>query len=232
MSFEAAKCPSCNASIQVPNDREKAVCMYCGNILVVKDAIQRLKVELNGPVVVDQNIETLIKSANGFIQLEKWEDAMKKFEKVIEQDSTDYRGWWGKFLVRTNNLTTFNSFDSKIDISDANAAIRMAPSSLKTELVKTLEEYVQKNPKECVLSFERQKKFEGLAFKYMQIKINNAEPFQIMMGETLKIPALEGKYEIVITCFTSVSRISVDIHENQTLFIHMNFMKKILVDVN
>jgi predicted RNA-binding Zn-ribbon protein involved in translation (DUF1610 family) len=52
MPFEAAKCPSCGAAIQVPNEMVQARCVYCGSTLIVRDAIQRLKIEISGHVNV------------------------------------------------------------------------------------------------------------------------------------------------------------------------------------
>lgn len=204
MSFEAAKCPSCNASIQVPSDREKAVCMFCGNILVVKDAIQKLKVELNGPIVVDSNIETIIKSAHGFITLKKWDDAMRLFEKVIEQDSTDYRGWWGKFLVRSKNMTLSprrlkeTDDPETADVSDYEACQQFAPADEKERLALIFKEYKEKNRKTCLLTVGRPNEKTIIRRTYL-VWINRQPLAKLEKDEEVTIELFPGNYAIRVT---------------------------------
>lgn len=148
MKYETAKCPSCGASIPVQPEFEQAFCPACGNRIVIKDAIQRHKVELSGPVVVDSNIDSIYKSANGFLQLEEWSDALQLFSKMIELDSTDYRGWWGIFLANTQNMRKFNQLgiDPPLDIKGAKNAIPMAPRVEKQKLISAYEEYLSTSP--------------------------------------------------------------------------------------
>lgn len=40
MSFKAAKCPSCQGALQVPDDMDSVKCMYCGVNVMVRQAIQ------------------------------------------------------------------------------------------------------------------------------------------------------------------------------------------------
>jgi len=200
MSFEAAKCPTCGWSIQVPTDREKARCMYCGNELSVKEAIQKLKVELNGPIVVDTNIETILRSANGFLKLEKWDDARKLFEKVIEQDSTDYRGWWGKFLVKSKNMTLspkkleYTDDPRMCDASDAQSAIKMAPQTVMAQLYKQYNEYVQKVPKTCIFSIYREVKYPKMIV--WGCYVNEAYLGKFIGGENIIAELIEGQYVV------------------------------------
>ncbi len=52
MPFEAAKCPSCGAAIQVPSETEETFCGYCGNRIITKAAISYYQVEISGSVSV------------------------------------------------------------------------------------------------------------------------------------------------------------------------------------
>ena len=40
MKFIPAKCPSCNGELQVPEDKDYVICMYCGVNVKVRDAIK------------------------------------------------------------------------------------------------------------------------------------------------------------------------------------------------
>ncbi|MEI6155576.1 MAG: hypothetical protein WCQ90_15995, partial [Deltaproteobacteria bacterium] len=46
-TFKAAKCPSCDGDIQVPDDRNTVKCMYCGNDIVIREAIKSAVSEIN-----------------------------------------------------------------------------------------------------------------------------------------------------------------------------------------
>lgn len=144
MIFEAAKCPSCGSPIQVPSESETAKCMFCGSALIVKDAIQKLKLELSGSVIVDSNIESMLKSAEGFVNLCRWNEAEKLYRKIVEIKSTDYRAWWGLVLVYTQN---FMNFGDKHHASFYDSAMKLADSSIKDNLKKIYENYYIKTLK-------------------------------------------------------------------------------------
>lgn len=57
------------------NSLEKAFCMFCGSPFLVKDEIQRVQIQHTGTVTLSTSIEPMIKSAVGFIKLNKWDDA-------------------------------------------------------------------------------------------------------------------------------------------------------------
>lgn len=40
MKFVPAKCPSCNGELQVPDDKDFVICMYCGVNVKVREAIK------------------------------------------------------------------------------------------------------------------------------------------------------------------------------------------------
>lgn len=70
MDFQAAKCPSCNGELRIPDDRDIIKCMYCGLDIKVRDVIN----------VVQQILPNL--------QLMKME-AMKAFSDNHYKDSED-----------------------------------------------------------------------------------------------------------------------------------------------
>jgi DNA-directed RNA polymerase subunit RPC12/RpoP len=93
MSFKAARCPNCKKDIQVPDDLDNAKCMYCGSIIVVKEAV---KLAGGGA-----NIETLLELVEyeeklvGVFQNKK---ANKYYLKVLEHDPKYVEAWVGKGL--------------------------------------------------------------------------------------------------------------------------------------
>lgn len=48
MSLVAAKCPSCGASIQIPEGQDRCFCAYCGSQILTQAAIAFAKVQIEG----------------------------------------------------------------------------------------------------------------------------------------------------------------------------------------
>ena len=209
MQYETAKCPSCGASIPVQSECEQTFCLACGNRIVIKDAIQRYKVDLSGPVVVDTNIDSIYKSANGFLQLEKWEDAKRLFTKIIELDSTDYRGWWGLFLVKTQNLERENSIgmDLPLDISDAENAIRVAPEKEKEVIASVFDEYKKRCPQMHQLTIIRKSQLANCAVSIGILLFGQNDRFQLSSGGSHKCYVPIGPQEMTIYNKTNSSQI-------------------------
>ena len=53
MKLEPVKCPNCEETIEVNKELEKAICQYCGNTILIKEAVQNLKSESVEKVEVD-----------------------------------------------------------------------------------------------------------------------------------------------------------------------------------
>lgn len=158
MPFEAAKCFNCGALIQVPSEMETASCMYCGSKIIVKEAVQRLEIEFSGSLIMDTKIQSMLKSAEGFIKLEKWIEAKDIYTEVSKLDSTDYRAWWGLFLAETFNLKEIFDLGPNADLNDAmrdaKIAIDMAPDDVKSKLYNVYFEYHQKSIETVLKSAE------------------------------------------------------------------------------
>ena len=53
MKLIAAKCPKCNADIEVNETLDKAICQYCGSTILIESAIQKHKMEITGTIKID-----------------------------------------------------------------------------------------------------------------------------------------------------------------------------------
>ena len=54
MKFIPAKCPTCQGELQVPDDKDFIICMYCGVNVKVRDALK---------LSLDKNIPNLLELA-------------------------------------------------------------------------------------------------------------------------------------------------------------------------
>lgn len=106
MSFEAAKCPNCGASIQVPTDTESAKCMYCGQSLIVKEAIRQHKIEVSGQIKVEgvSSVQNDITRGKQCLAAKDWESAHASFSLAISKDATNYDAWYGRLVAQTQNF--------------------------------------------------------------------------------------------------------------------------------
>jgi len=89
MSLVPAKCPQCGAAIQIPDEVEKANCMYCGTTLLVKEALKQN--ENAGP-----DAKRLIELGEASLEAERSDEAYNYFTRAIEADATLATPWYGK----------------------------------------------------------------------------------------------------------------------------------------
>ncbi len=193
MALVNIKCPNCGGSIELDNKMERAFCLFCGSPFLVKDEIQRIQIQHTGSITISNDIEPLLKSAVGFCKLKKWPEATQLYQKMIVQNSTDYRGWWGLFLVKTQNMTLLHRQDGvkyfPLDISDARNAIEVAPPKAKIYLTQTVNDYLRKVYDVCRVQINIKPIFASPQ-KGLSIKIDNGSfaYFPLDKPITLMIP--------------------------------------------
>lgn len=146
MMFESDKCPSCDADIHIPSGTETVKCLFCGSTLCVKDVIREDRNNIGGQGTFNANIDMTVMSGHGFIRQGKWPEAEKAFKNAIALNPSDYRGWWGLFLVKTNNMKKVSGYLHLTDTSDATTAVKLAPPELKNQLKEVLNKYNTRTP--------------------------------------------------------------------------------------
>ena len=146
MALVHIKCPNCGGAINLDKTMERAFCLFCGTHFIVKD--DNAHMQHADSVTLANNIEPILRSAVGFCKLKRWRDATHLYQKMIVMNSTDYRGWWGLFLVKSRFMNAYHVQDGNhflpIDISDARNAIEVAPPKAKVYLTQQLNAYLNK----------------------------------------------------------------------------------------
>lgn len=204
MAIIPIKCPSCGAEIKLDETMTSGFCMYCGSRVFVQTESQTQRIEVAGPIIADINIEAMIKSAQGFLDLGKWDEALELYNKIITQDSTDYRGWWGAFLAKTHRLVNYNYSSltySMYDTSDAKCALSIAPANVKEKLEGEFIDYQRKAPKPCRLTIAKKRQFSG-AVDTMTAKVSRGEhtqEFRIENGKSISISVPAGSMSIMLS---------------------------------
>ena len=90
MKFVLAKCPSCSGDLQVPDDKDFIICMYCGSTIKVRDAIK---------ISVESNLPNLVKLIEEAIKNQNYTEAYEYCNRVLENDITNYLVWYYKGTV-------------------------------------------------------------------------------------------------------------------------------------
>lgn len=84
MEFKEGKCPKCQGVLQIPVDRDKIICMYCGEALRVADAIQNIEVQATAPKVKPLDYDHYI-----CIAMTQLPDVLFSIEKPLENFKRD-----------------------------------------------------------------------------------------------------------------------------------------------
>lgn len=97
MNFEAARCPHCGATIQVPADRATARCMICGEEVNVQAAIQAHRqpaVPVSTP-----DWKNVLQVALEYIDSGNYREADTQLTRVLEHEPTNGAVWMYKALI-------------------------------------------------------------------------------------------------------------------------------------
>ena len=87
MAFYSTKCPACKKDIQVPDEVEVSICMYCGQKILLK-AIEQVNV---GPTL--KNLLGLARTADISGNAA---EAEIYYNRVLEIDPSISEAWFGK----------------------------------------------------------------------------------------------------------------------------------------
>ena len=87
MTFRPANCPSCGGSLQLPDDQEAVMCMYCGSRINVKEVLT---------VRISANLDNLFLLAHTALKSGNHKEAYKYYSTILEHDATSPEAWFGK----------------------------------------------------------------------------------------------------------------------------------------
>jgi hypothetical protein len=87
--FIAATCPHCGGDLQVPSNRDKVICMYCGGPVVLRQPIQR-------EFISGVNVENLMELAQAAAIANNFKEAYDYYTKILEVEPRNPRAWAGK----------------------------------------------------------------------------------------------------------------------------------------
>lgn len=157
-------CTNCNAPLEVDDQKEAAICKFCGTPFIVEKAINQYINNTtysinNANILLDsQNIEKSLERFDVFLnKLGDFSKAKEESEKMCEKWPGDYRSWLSKAQVLTNSFHTIREDERNVPeaASMINNAIKVAPPSKKEEIRSIWEAYESYSHRFSSLSLER-----------------------------------------------------------------------------
>jgi tetratricopeptide (TPR) repeat protein len=102
------QCKVCGGKLIMNADGKSSECENCGARYtqeVMRQMLGEVKVVGEVKVAGISDADRFTQNGETFLKLGEWDKALGIYEKMIQQYPSDYRSWWGKFLVRTKMLT-------------------------------------------------------------------------------------------------------------------------------
>lgn len=127
MTFKAASCPSCSGDLQVPDDRDVVKCMYCGENVIVGEAIQ---------AAAGGNIKNWLILAEAASEAGNQPEAYEYYTRVLEVDASNSNAWAGK-AETAGRLSTLSSLRLPEVLTGFQKAIDCADPEKQTETKQT-----------------------------------------------------------------------------------------------
>ena len=87
VDFAATKCPSCGGELQVPKDQERWTCGWCGNTVIVEDALS---------LAVLPSSTALRELARGAMAHGQYQEAIRLWDRLLEHNAKDAEAWLQK----------------------------------------------------------------------------------------------------------------------------------------
>ncbi len=92
----AGKCPNCGSNVNLPSELESTFCAYCGSNIKVKEAVEKLKIELSGKIEVDgiASLNKMYKNAEDYTKLGEYEKAYDTYISIILDNPGEVKAYY------------------------------------------------------------------------------------------------------------------------------------------
>lgn len=198
MAFLPAKCFSCGKEIQVPDDQDMAICMYCGKSILVRNIVQ---------VTVGPNIDNLLTLARAASISGNHEEAYKYYTKVLEVNPENSEAWYGKG-TSAGWLSTLGNFRFSEILVNYETALKLTDEESKEALKNSFADSLQKIANAChQLSWDHYFSFasaRGSLFEYLSRHFAIIELFDV----AYKYSSNKSIDEDIIKCIIGTSELS------------------------
>lgn len=113
MAFVQAKCTNCGGILAVDNEKDAAICEFCGTPFVVEKAVnnyvQNIYIQNTAVNSENEDAEHLLRLADNEFRSEKYKEAEQYYTQILKHNSDNIQAWMGK--GNTILYSTYNDFD-------------------------------------------------------------------------------------------------------------------------
>ncbi|MCL2062276.1 MAG: leucine-rich repeat protein [Firmicutes bacterium] len=190
MKVQTLKCSSCGHNLEAEENMQKIFCKYCGTQNLITQDITHIHNTTHNTTHnthhTQQNIhktiigkeqneaEDHLRIANEFLSLGETGKARQNFQKAIDHNPADYRGWFGFVVIETNNFTDYRG-DSHREYLEK--AVTVANEQQKAEIYKKYDKEKWKAAQEAEQEKERKVKFYS-AIRYARSCYSQSEKYK------------------------------------------------------
>lgn len=93
MELKPATCPNCGGKLELDPSNEKGICKFCKTEIIVADAIQKFKGEVEGIATQKSRLTRAAQMLDG----EDYDGAIKAYKLLLEANPDNHEAWWGLF---------------------------------------------------------------------------------------------------------------------------------------
>ncbi|MCL2862380.1 MAG: leucine-rich repeat domain-containing protein [Firmicutes bacterium] len=151
MALKPVICTQCHGHVQVEDTRDCGFCMYCGTKILIAPPppppqIQQIQPIVSTPVF---NIETTghvidyMKNGETFLTLGEFKKAGDAFEKAVDNDPGNYKGWFGLASSASNGFTLNEKIPESV-VTNLEKALKLVPDDEKEGVERALKQYSEK----------------------------------------------------------------------------------------
>lgn len=88
MEFSEGKCPKCNGVLQIPSDRDKIICMYCGEEIAAQDALNQADGEVKpSSDEIRDYVKNRERAMEELVQMLRVSDVLQDFKRDKYEES-------------------------------------------------------------------------------------------------------------------------------------------------
>ncbi|HKL93992.1 MAG TPA: leucine-rich repeat protein [Clostridia bacterium] len=127
MGYIEAQCSNCGAQLEINEEKGRGYCPHCGTLFVaekitnkqVYSTTQNITKNIYGREKTEA--EEYNKNGDVFISLSEYEKAKNAYDKAIELNPADWRGWFGMVKVKTRNFSDYSDTSHLSDLQKAHS---------------------------------------------------------------------------------------------------------------
>jgi len=148
MALKPVICTQCHGSVQIEDTRDCGFCMYCGTKILIAPPpppVQQQPI-MSMPVF---NIESTghvvdyMKNGETFLSLGEFRKAGEAFERAVDNDPANYKGWFGLASAGSNGFSLNENIPESV-ITNLEKALKLVPDDDKAGVERAHKMYAEK----------------------------------------------------------------------------------------